>query len=225
MNALIDTTDLKATALTLSDRVNALVVSSQEEAQEAFNLRKSIKDYINTVETHYEPHKKRAKAVHAGLCAEEKQILSPALQYLVVLDAKLSAFQAEENRRAEADRLRLEEESRKLAESQVLAQAAAAEAAGDKVEADAILTAPVEVQAVIQAKPQKLDGGHFRTDYYAQVSDPAAFFRAASEDKTGALRALWEVNESGLEKFAASTRGNVKIPGVVFGSRQVPVGR
>lgn len=224
MNALVDTNDLKAEAVTISERVNALVVSTTEEAQEAFGLRKSIKDYIAKVEAHFEPHKKRAKAVHAGLCADEKTELAPALQYLTVLDVKLSLFQAAEQKRLEAERLRLEEEARKQAESQALAQAAAAEAAGDKVEAEAILQAPIEVPAVILPK-QKVEGGYFRTDYFGTVTDAAAFFKAAAEDKTGALRALWEPNESSIKKFASSTKGNVKVPGLTFGSRQVPVGR
>ena len=221
--AILDTAELRKDVAPIVSQANALTVTNPEEAQIAFDLRKAAKSFVSRVEAFFEPHKKRAKAAHAGLCDDEKKELAPATAAITIIDVKLSLYQDVQRLKQEKERQELAAKARKDAEDKALADAQAAHDAGEKDEAEAILAAPVSIPAVAAPKSVKLEGGSFRTEYYGVVTDKAAFIRAASEN--AGLHGLLEVPQGALNKFAASTKGAMQIPGLRFGSKQVPVGR
>ena len=217
----IDTADLRKDALTIVDRANAIMVTNQEEAQAAFNLRGMAKAFEKKVKDFFAPHKKLADKAHALLCASEKKELAGAVNAITIVDAKLSQYQEAKRKRDDAERKEREDAARKQSEDAVISQAKAAEDAGDHQEAAAILNEPLAVPAIIIPKATKIAGGSFRTEWFAEVVDLKEFVKAVAN---GAPM-LVEPDQIALKKFAASTRGSVKIPGVRFGSKQIPVGR
>ena len=225
MNALIeiDTKELGKEIVSVVDQANAIVISSPEHEQEAFNLRRTAKFFQIKVKAFWEPHKKRADDVHAGLCADEKKMLTPAVEVVAILDKKLAYY--DEQRRQEAERVRREAEvlARKLAEDKALAEAEALERAGEHKEAAAVIAEPVNVPIQTIPKPAKIEGGSFRTVYFGIVKDKAAFIKAAAFQP--GLQSLLEIPQGSLDKFAAATKSVMGVPGLEFGSRRIPIGR
>ena len=82
-----------------------LVVVSQEDYETGVALSKEGKALLKAVEAYWEPVKKGAKAVHAGICDREKANLAPIKAALSVIKDKLIKFDEEEaaKRRAEQE--------------------------------------------------------------------------------------------------------------------------
>lgn len=220
---IFDITALKQEGLSVVEIARAMVVSTPAEASNASGFRRTLKTFEKKVKGFFKPHKQRIDEVHAALCADEKRVLAPALEGLSLLDLKLNAYQNKTQREAIEERQRREAAARKLAEDQALTQAQAAQAAGDHEEAETILDTPVEVPAIKAPKPEKIDGLHFRTDYFGVVEDLKSVIMAVVAGKAPLI--LIMVDPSALKKFAGATKGAVQVPGIRFGSKQIPVSK
>lgn len=223
METQIDTAELRKDLTPIVAQARSLVVSNPEDAQIAFNLRGSCKAFEKKVKEFFAPHKKRADDVHAELCASEKKELAPASEAIGIIDSKLSAFQEAQRKAQEIAQREAEAKARKEADDKAEAAALAAEQAGEHEEAAAIIAEPVQVAAVKPVVTPKLAGGSFRTSYFGTVTDKAAFLRAVANNP--GWYGLVEIPQGSLNSFAAATKGVMQIPGLSFGSKQIPVGR
>lgn len=157
------------------------------------------------------------KAGALKACKDIDAFFKPALSFYedeekaikIKLNAYIAAEREREQKRAEAAAKAAKEEQDELAK-----QAAAKLKKGDIDGAQAILdqaavTAPVDV-----AKAElKVDGGHTRKVWCAELTDAGAFLKAAIEGKHGDLMQFVNVDVTKLKRLIAAG-GARDIPGV-----------
>ena len=219
-NEVLDVEQFQQEGAALLERVARLEVKTQEDAQQASDLRGSVKSYEKKVKAHFEPHKERAAAVHKGLCTDEKKHLAPAIQVIALLDQKLLAWKRAEDAKLAELRRQAAAAARKTAEDQAIAMAAALDKPGRQAEAQAVIEAPVQAP-VIRIEQAKVAGLSFRENYEATVLDQAAFVKAAAERS---LHNLLEPNATALRQFANSPKGAIQVDGLLIERRDIPMG-
>jgi hypothetical protein len=212
-------------ALTWPDRARACAVVDSPSCVLAADTLKGIKALRARIAETFDPHITRAHQAHKALVAEKSAAEAPLTEAEGIIKRALAVYEQEQQRiaRAESDRLaaiaRQQEIDRKIAE------AVAAEAAGDDETAAVIMDEPIIVAPVVVAPTTpKVAGISYRTTYAAEVTDKAAlvtfcashpqFLHCVSADMT-ALNAL-----------ARTMKQTMQIPGVrVVETRTVAAGR
>lgn len=153
-----------------------------------------------------------ANKVHKFLTNLRAMALAPYEEAYVSLNQRMLAFEAQKKREAEEAARKLQEEARRLEEERALADAIAAEEAGDKKAADAILEQPVSVPAVaVTPAIPKVAGRSVRDDYKGRVVDFLKLVQhvAAHPEDLGVLKA----DESAINERAKSQRQGFNLPG------------
>lgn len=199
------------------DRALATVIYDDDTYAKACALLLGIKDLRKKIADTFDPHVKRAHEAHKALVKEKADAEAPLAEAERTLKATIGEYDREQERlRIERQRV-LDEEARRLAEAQTLEQAVALEAAGETVEAEAVLAAPiapVPLAPVAKAVP-KVAGVSVRKVFAFRIVDPSKVpdsFKVIDESKIrGVVRSL------GLA---------ANIPGVqVYEDTQVAAGR
>jgi len=114
----------------------------------------------------------------------------------------------------------LEAEARKAEEDRLLAEATAAQDAGDTEQAQAIIDQPIMVPVVTVAPAvARVEGVGQQTRWAAEVTDKLALIKyvALHPEWVGLL----DANEPNLNRLAVSQREAMRIPGVRAVSRTI----
>ncbi|GAF91117.1 unnamed protein product, partial [marine sediment metagenome] len=119
------------------------------------DLRK-IATLIATIKEFWLDPKRKAKAAHTAVVAQEKALLERAEYAKRIAGGKVGAYEAQIKREREAKEARLRAAALKAEEDRRLAEAAVAEAQGEKDLADAIVAAPIQAPAtaILPARPK-----------------------------------------------------------------------
>jgi len=154
----------------------------------------------------------RLQAIEAERARKEREKAEAAARIQREKEAQAQRDADEARRKAqeatdakERDRLNREAEAR-----QKIANAAAAAAAAKEEKAAMVEETPVHVPA------QQMEGAGLRKTYKARLVDKAALIIAASGDLNGLAASMLAYNEKAGNDFARSSKGAVKIPGIVF---------
>ena len=169
--------------------------------------------------------KKKAQEAHKSIVAAEKQQLEPVERAESIVKQKMAAWERAERDRIMAERRRLEAEARKRDEDRRFAAAIAAEEAGKKAEAEAILERPAPAPVVKMPEAPKVEGISYRTTYSGTVVDKAAFIRwiAENPEERGHFVLF---NQSAIDSRAREMRGAFNLPGCELNERRsVAAGR
>lgn len=210
----------------------ALVVQSPEEYTATAEHLKTIKEFQRRVIDWFRPLKQKANEAHSALCREEAKLLSPSKADETRIKLALTAYDDEQTRKRNEERIRLQREQREREESERLAQAAALElqgaATGEAAYRDAaeqLLASPTALVPVEPSTPPvpKVEGLSFRETYSAEVLNLMTLVKAvaAGQQPIGLLLA----NQSALDGLARSLKSSMAIPGVRLVVTKTPVTR
>lgn len=155
------------------------------------------------VEATFSEPKQKAHEAHRAIVAAENRHMKPIQEARQKYRVKMGAWQAEQEKKRQAEERRLQEDARKLEEDQKIAEAKLHEDAGDHEVAEAIISAPVVAPVVVLP---------------------------SSTPKTRtAIRSIPDLSK--IEKALKDSKYALKIPGViaeqvwtvkVYDSKQVP---
>ena len=194
----------------------------------------------NRLKDLFRPRIQQAHELHRGLLNDEKRFLQPIESAERIVREKLRAYeeeqarlrrQAEEERRreqarleaAERERVRVENERlRREAEERRLAEAVAAEQAGDLDTAEKLVSAPVAAPTVVERpvfvppapSPPKVSGLSYREEWTFEITDESQI-----------PREYLVVDEAKIRAHVRSMREKSNIPGVHAFKRSVPTVR
>ena len=154
--------------------------------------------------------KKRAHEAHKAVVAAERRLLDPLQDARRIVSGHLSRYESEELVRQANARREAEAAARRAEEDRQLAEALAAEEAGE--DGTAILEAPTPVAIVhVEDRRAEVAGVSGRSTWAAEVTDLRALARHVAA--TGAVH-LIAANTTALNGLARSLRGALNVPGV-----------
>lgn len=205
---------LERSAAELVAAARGCKVTGPQEHGDAQQLLRNMAALRASFVEAFAPAKKAAHEGHKAICALEARFIAPLDEARGFVQPKVIAYEEEAQRRAEAERIRLEAELRKEEEARRLNEAIAAEEAGVPPEVtDEILEAPV-VAPPVYVPPQtaQVKGVARTVTWSAQVEDLHALVRFVAEKKEWLN--LLTVNQSALNSLAKSQKELLSLPGV-----------
>lgn len=200
----------------------AIVDSNSFEA--AALLYQDVKARIKRVGQVLDPFVKRSYDEWKKDVADRQKYLDPLEKAEATLKPAIAKYQADQEKKRQEEQRALEEANRKAAEDAQIAEAEAAAAAGNKDQAESILSAPVVVAPVV-APPSvpKVKGLGFRDNWNAQIVDIKALLKAVLEGKVP--YAAIKADESWLNAQAKQLKAEMNYPGVKVLKNNIPVSR
>lgn len=208
-----DTTAIAAETSPIVAEAAALVVTDQSSHAVALDVAKRAAKGKAAIEEMLEPAVKAANAAHKTLTGLRNNLTAPLDHARQIASTKALNYEAEQRRKAEEERKRLEAEARRLEEERQIADAIAAEEEGDAETAEAIMAEPT-ITPVVHVAPAiaRVEGVATKTTWSAQVTDLRAliaYVAAHPEWEHLLLPAM-----PALNGLARSQRGALAIPGV-----------
>lgn len=190
------------------DKAHSLDICSEDDLQIAADLMDGFKKAKKSVADFFKPMKDSANKAHKDICSREKMLLAPYEEADRAVKQKATAYSAEQRRIAEAEAARIralqEQESRRLLE-----EAVAAEAGGEKAEAEFLMKQAAVTESIsVPVQQAKVDGISYRTTYSVEVTDMAA----VPCEVSGIV--IRPVDISAVKKLAQMAKGKLNIPGI-----------
>jgi hypothetical protein len=198
-------------ALTITQQAQSLIVTTQQDYNNAAEVCKDIKAKIKQIEDYWASLKGSAYKAWKDICAKETELLAPFTKAETSIKSKMTTFQRqlmEEQRiqREEQERFRKEEAERLMKAAEEAQQDGMAEHADYLVEE----AAKVEVMKFEQPKAVKTAGTAVRTVWKAKITNDELVPSYAN----GMCLRLIDV--ATLNKLAGLVKGKSNIPGVEF---------
>jgi len=209
----MDTTQLETKGALLRQESTAVTVETREQYAAAGEWLKGVKAYQREVNDTFGPIIKKAHDAHKEAIKQRDRHLKPAEQAELTVKRLMVSFDNAERRRiAEAQAAR-EAQAVKEAEDERLAQAAAAEAAGDEQKAEAILEEPLHVAPVpVPAATPAVQGISGRSNWKGEVTDLRQLLAAIA---AGAVPlGLVKIDQGALNAHARLVKDTAVVPGV-----------
>lgn len=201
--ALPDRAEIVSLAEAHLSQAKALQVIDQGTYINASAVLKNIKTTATAIAEKFADPKSKAAAAHKAIVAMEKEHLVPLGQAEQIIKGKMITWSEEQERIRRIEEARLREEARKREEERMLAEATAAEADGDKAEADRLLAAPVEAPAInLPSATPAVQGVSYAEVWRCEVVDPAAV-----------PRQFLIVDEKSLNALARAQKGAFRVAG------------
>lgn len=200
----MDTKEITERALTVPEKAKAIIIKSNDDFTKAGEVLTVIKSLRKEIDATFDPIITKAHEAHKEAIAQKKKVDAPLIEAEGIIKPRMAAWNAEQERlrREEEDRLR--EIARKQEEERRLKEAVAAEQAGNKEEAEAIIEAPIETPpVVVQKTTPKVAGVSFSKQWKFRITDPNKI-----------PRQYLKVDEVAIGGVVRSLKGATNIPGV-----------
>lgn len=194
-------------------RAKEIIISTEDEYQNAAELAKEIKNKAGFVTDFFKPMKDSAHQAHKAVCDREKGMLKPLQEAEKGLKKAMTVYLQEQERK----RLEIEEKMRKEAEvekERKLNEAIELEAQGKTEEAEAaVMDAQYTENAVkgtvVMATP-KVSGVSNSKDWEIESIDhekvPVSVIGAE----------IRPVDEKAVMRLIRASKGTIQIPGIVY---------
>ena len=185
-----------------------LVIETEEQATEASEMVKKLKELENEIRASFDPVIDKAYKAHKEAIAQRDEHLKPVLEAQRKLKSVLCDWHTKqeqiklEEARREAERLR------KLEEEKILAQASQLEMQGETKLAEEILNTPVTVSPKYE-KP-KIQGISFAEIWDFEILDEKLI-----------PREYLIPDEQKIRQIVKATKGELNIPGIKIFKRKV----
>ncbi len=204
MNEIIrpETLTLESDSLT---KARALVIASNDDYRTADAFSVGLLALEKAIKADFKPAKDAAFQAHRAITAQEAGHLDKVQEARALLRPKMLAWEAEQKRIEAAAQKAADDKAKKEAEDKALVEASAAEAAGDKSTAQAILEAPVVVESVIIRSTMPKRQTKIPEAWTYRVTNAALIPREFLTEDTLKLGGM-----------ARATKGSVKVAGVEF---------
>lgn len=201
--------EVKIKIVSLKQSADKLVVASSETYEQAARLLVVDKDMQKLVKEYHRPDIKRADDLHKSLVAKEKEILAGLVAIEASMKNKMLAWNEKEKRRVALEQAAALEKQRKI-DDDAAARAKAALKDGKTEKAQAILNNIKQVPIpTVETSIPKVSGISIRTIWHHRVVD-----------ETKIPREYLIPNTTMLESIAKASKGEMKVPGVVFYSEE-----
>lgn len=207
---------VKADALTMPQQAQAIAkITNHDQYAQAGGLLVRIKELRKRVADVFEPIVKAAHEAHKIATAKRNEANAPLDMAENHLKRLIGDYNAEQERIRQEQQRQAEASARKAEEDRILSEAHAAEAAGDKEEAQAIIEQPVQAPVVVvKSTTPKLEGVSFRDNWTFQITDEKAI-----------PREYLMVNEQAIRAVVKAMKGGTNIPGIRAYNDRVVSGR
>jgi hypothetical protein len=213
--------EVKSVALALPDNARSIKVMdyATKEAANAFFLK--CREARKRIAAVFDPHIDRAKAAkmaadatRAGLVAEKTAAEAPIVEAEGIVNREIMRFDAEDRKRREEEQRIAEAKARKEAEEKALAEAAEAEASGDREEAEEIIKEAVHAPVFVPPPPPppKLVGSAEVTTRKMEVTDLKALVLAVASGK--APLTYLQADEVAIRRTVIAQKASFSCPGV-----------
>lgn len=204
-------------------------IVSPSEYEAIADLESSLDRFIDRAEPLFDDHCKTAHRVWKQATDIRAAFLDAPKRLKARCRLLLGAYKDREDRIRRDEERRIAEEQRQAEIVRLKAEAKLAEQSGQKELAAAIRATPVDAPSVVlpSAVPD-VHGLSYREDWYWEPvggDSPANRQRALSLMVRPEYVMFVALNDGGLTAFAKRTKGTIKVPGILFRSRQVPVRR
>ena len=205
---------LEEKALSWPDRANGTAIASQESYDAAASCLLAIKALRDEAERHHRPIIQSALQTHRLALEALNRIDGPLKQAEAIIKRKIAGYEQEQRRLQEEARRAAELEAERLREEEIEAQIEQAEAEGASVEeVQAIIEQPLPRPPVQAPATFQRAAGVATVDCWkGRVVSMRDLLKAILDGK--AAMALVMPDDSAIRKFAAYTKGSVKIPGI-----------
>lgn len=204
---------IEETRLALYEEVNALVIKDADSYRRAGEISLLLKDIQKKIKDYFKPLKDQAYKAWQAVVQKEKDELAKIIPLDEKLAREMTAYQMEQNRIRYEKQKELEEKLRKEEEEKRLAMAEALAKMGHEKEAEQILEQPVSIpQVKVEAEVPQVNGVSYRTDWDFEIVDESLI-----------PRQFLMVNDKAIRAFVRATKGQQEIPGVRIFAKQVLV--
>ncbi len=200
----------------LAEKARDFKITDHLSYQAACGILVEIKTRIGEAKDFCRPNIQRWHAGWKGALEDEKVLISPYEEAEKIFKPLIATYTEEQERRRLDIEAKAQAEANRQAEERQISQAAAAETAGHKELANAILETPVQVPTVVvpTATP-KAEGISIQTRVDFQIIDPKLI-----------PREFLMVDETKIRRYVAAMGETAAIPGVkVFKKQVVAAGR
>lgn len=201
-----ETGQLAAQGADLVAQARALAVDSPESYAVAGVAVVEVKGVRKRIAALFKDAVGKAFQAHRAMCSLRDQVDRAPKDAEAILKKKLGDYDREEERKRREEEDRLRELARVQAEDRQLADAVAAEAAGDAEEAEEIIAEPIAAPVVVLGSTvPKVPGVSGRVYWKFRIVDEALIPRdhMMPNDKT-------------IGAYARSMKGKASMPGVEF---------
>lgn len=224
----LDPDTIGQSALTVSEQAKAIVITTAADYTRAAEMLKAVVDMRRSVEDTFKPMKDAAHKAHKAVCEQETKILAPVIEAERYLRSGIGAHQAEEarQRRAEEERIRLqnqrqaEADAQRRSEDAALEDAAVAHQNGDSELAEQILSSPLPMTpakvapVVLPSSVPKVAGVSARAVWKWRITDANLI-----------PRQYLIPDEAAIGQVARALKDRANIPGVeIYNEAAVTVG-
>jgi len=193
----------------------ALVVETKEEHEMGSELLRDLTFAKRKVEDVFRPMKQAAHNAHKTITGQERAMLDPIKQAVQTISKKLTVYEREQIRIAEAEARRKADAQKRIEEEEALREAQQLAEAGQEDEAEAVLEAVAEAPTpVVQPQPEisRVAGVGSTTRWKAEVTSPILLVRHIANNP--GMVHLIKFDQVALNSLARSQRESLDVPGV-----------
>lgn len=211
--AVLEENSLKSQIVDIEVRADALVVTNDEEYQDAAEFLKLLKTQAGKVKDFFKPIKETAHKAHKEVCDREKMMLAPLTRAEGVIKRATGNYLSEQERK----RREAEERARQAAKAEAdrrLAEAIALENQGKTEEAaaaveEAEIIDSAEVSIPMTMAP-KIKGVSASKDWELVSVDDSK----VPVDVAGTI--IRPVDQGAIMRLIRASKGTIRIPGVTY---------
>lgn len=206
--------DLAVEVTDIEVRAEGLVVTDDQQYEEAGAFGVKLKEKMAEVTAFFAPMKKAAHDAHKQVCDREKQMLAPLKKAESILKKSMGdyALKKEEERRAaeEAARKLAQEETDRLLEAAVNAEANGDTEASRAALLDAEITDSAARMAMIESNTPKAKGVSMQKDWEITDID----LSKVPDSIAGVI--IRPVDSAAVMKLIRASKGSIQIEGITY---------
>lgn len=200
--------DLETQAVAVRSEMAAIKIEDQPSYDLAVEKRTSAVKWLKDADAFFDPSIADAHALHKKLIGQKKTVCGPVQTTIEVINKELIRYDREQEQKRLARQRELDEQARKEAEEQKLADAIHMEDQGADAETvEAVLSEPVHAMAPVVAAPtyQKSAAVVYRDNWNGECFDLSAVVKAAAKGNKTAMGLLM-INQSALTQMARAMK-------------------
>jgi hypothetical protein len=221
----MDALAIENEVIQVSEQAVSFKVEDNDDLKKATLVLKGVKGLIDKVKEIFDPIVDKANKAHKEATSQRNKHLEPLKSAEIKLKSAILSYSVrieEERKKAEdiANKKLLEEaeeEKKKLLQK--------AEESENEWESEKIKEQAKEItasQVIVESKFEKQEGLSIKTVWKAKVLDPKLLISSIL-DGNGSISWI-EFNQTDLNKFAVSTKGMIKIPGLeIYEEKQASI--
>lgn len=211
--SLDEAKELTTTIYSEMQKLDRLVVSSQEDFVRAGESYKLFNEYDKKVRDFWDTPIKNAHTLHKSLVAKRDEMMEPITKTKSLIRAAMTKFQDEMERKRREEEARAIAAAKKAAEDAAIAKAVELEAKGRLAQAEVVMSTPVTVKPVmVKAEVPSGFGNITRKTWSAEVVSMRQLIEGVLAGTADA--SLIQPNLVVLNAMARSQKSAFNVPGV-----------